>query len=93
MFSFQFLMIYRKARAGELTEESLKRLAVLTEINVEEVGVYGAKEFFEAKVRGERGEGEGREARLVSGTRDALNLLRWRMGCLPVRRCCPTGKK
>ena len=46
----QFLMIYRKARAGELTEESLKRLAVLTEINVEEVGVYGAKEFFEAKV-------------------------------------------
>lgn len=46
----EFLMIYRKARAGELTEESLKRLAVLTEINVEEVGVYGAKEFFEAKI-------------------------------------------
>jgi len=43
-------MIYRKARAGELTDESLKRLAVLTEINVDEVGVYGAKEFFEAKV-------------------------------------------
>jgi hypothetical protein len=47
----QFLLIYRKARAGELTEESgLNKLAMLTEINVEEVGVGGAKNFFEAKV-------------------------------------------
>jgi len=47
----QFLLIYRKAKAGELAEESgLSRLAKLTEINVEEVGVGGAKDFFEAKV-------------------------------------------
>ena len=49
--SLQFLLIYRKAKAGELAEESgLSRLAELTEINVEEVGVGGAKDFFEAKV-------------------------------------------
>jgi len=49
--SLQFLLIYRKAKAGELAEESgLSRLAKLTEINVEEVGVGGAKDFFEAKV-------------------------------------------
>ena len=48
---FQFLLIYRKAKAGELAEESgLNQLAMLTEINVEEVGVGGAKNFFEAKV-------------------------------------------
>lgn len=48
---FQFLLIYRKAKAGELVEESgLSKLAMLTEINVEEVGVGGAKNFFEAKV-------------------------------------------
>ena len=47
----EFLLIYRKAEAGELTEESgLSQLAKLTEINVEEVGVNGAKNFFEAKV-------------------------------------------
>jgi hypothetical protein len=34
-----------------LAEESgLSKLAMLTEINVEEVGVGGAKNFFEAKV-------------------------------------------
>jgi hypothetical protein len=34
-----------------LVEESgLSKLAMLTEINVEEVGVGGAKHFFEAKV-------------------------------------------
>lgn len=49
--SLQFLLIYRKAKAGELAEDSgLSRLAKLTEINVEEVGVGGAKNFFEAKV-------------------------------------------
>ncbi|XP_026688291.1 EF-hand domain-containing protein D2 homolog, partial [Diaphorina citri] len=49
---FQFLLIFRKANAGELLEESgLSKLARLTEINVEEVGVGGAKDFFEAKIR------------------------------------------
>lgn len=47
----EFLLIYRKAKAGELVEESgLSKLAMLTEINVEEVGVGGAKNFFEAKI-------------------------------------------
>lgn len=45
------LCIYRKAEAGELQSESgLSQLAKLTEINVEEVGVGGAKTFFEAKI-------------------------------------------
>ncbi|KAI5712764.1 hypothetical protein M8J76_001835 [Diaphorina citri] len=48
----EFLLIFRKANAGELLEESgLSKLARLTEINVEEVGVGGAKDFFEAKIR------------------------------------------
>lgn len=48
----EFLLIFRKAAAGELLEESgLSKLAKLTEINVEEVGVGGAKDFFEAKIR------------------------------------------
>jgi len=47
----EFLLIFRKASAGELAEESgLSQLARLTEISVEEVGVGGAKTFFEAKV-------------------------------------------
>ncbi|XP_059615948.1 EF-hand domain-containing protein D2 homolog [Phlebotomus argentipes] len=47
----EFLLIYRKAKAGELTSESgLEQLARLTEINVDEVGVNGAKNFFEAKI-------------------------------------------
>lgn len=47
----EFLLIYRKAQAGELDSESgLSQLARLTEINVEEVGVGGAKNFFEAKI-------------------------------------------
>lgn len=45
------MLIFRKANAGELVEESgLSKLAKLTEIDVEEVGVGGAKNFFEAKV-------------------------------------------
>lgn len=48
---FQFLLIYRKARAGELDQGSgLGQLARLTEVDVDEVGVTGAKNFFEAKV-------------------------------------------
>lgn len=45
------MLIFRKANAGELVEESgLSKLAKLTEIDVEQVGVGGAKNFFEAKV-------------------------------------------
>lgn len=48
----EFLLIYRKARAGDLSLESgLSQLARLTEINVDEVGVTGAKDFFEAKIQ------------------------------------------
>jgi len=44
-------LIYRKARAGELEQDSgLSQLARLTEVDVDEVGVTGAKNFFEAKV-------------------------------------------
>lgn len=47
----EFLLIYRKARAGELVAESgLSQLAALTEIDVDETGVVGAKDFFEAKI-------------------------------------------
>jgi len=52
-FWLQFLLIFRKALAGELTEDSglydLYRL--VTEIDVQKEGVKGAKNFFEAKVR------------------------------------------
>jgi hypothetical protein len=48
----EFLLIFRKAAAGELSEDSgLCVLAKQCEINVDEVGVGGAKDFFEAKVR------------------------------------------
>lgn len=50
----EFLLIFRKAAAGELKADSgLSVLAKQCEINVDEVGVGGAKDFFEAKVRGE----------------------------------------
>lgn len=43
--------MYRKARAGELESDSgLEAFARLTEINVDQVGVNGAKNFFEAKI-------------------------------------------
>jgi len=52
MISFlEFMLIFRKAAAGELKEDSgLGILAKQCEINVEEVGVGGAKDFFEAKI-------------------------------------------
>ena len=52
MISFrEFMMIFRKAAAGELKEDSgLGVLAKQFEIDVDEVGVEGAKTFFEAKV-------------------------------------------
>merc|ERR1711913_135652 len=47
----EFLIIFRKAAAGELDLESgLGQLATLTEVDVDEVGVGGAKTFFEAKI-------------------------------------------
>lgn len=47
----EFLLVYRKARAGELEDGSgLAQLAKLTEVDVEKVGVNGAKQFFQAKV-------------------------------------------
>ena len=48
----EFLLIFRKAAAGEFSEDSgLGVLARQCEIDVDEVGVGGAKDFFEAKVR------------------------------------------
>nr|XP_058922732.1 EF-hand domain-containing protein D2 isoform X2 [Kogia breviceps] len=46
----EFLLIFRKAAAGELQEDSgLHVLARLSEIDVSTEGVKGAKSFFEAK--------------------------------------------
>lgn len=60
----QFLLIFRKAAAGELQEDSgLHVLARLSEIDVSTEGVKGAKSFFEAKVRNMGG---GVEPRLGS---------------------------
>jgi len=48
----EFLLIFRKAKAGELEAGSgLSELARLTEVNVDEVGVGGAKQFFDAKIK------------------------------------------
>ncbi|XP_033884019.1 EF-hand domain-containing protein D1 [Acipenser ruthenus] len=48
----EFLLIFRRAAAGELEEESgLLALARLSEINVSTEGVLGARDFFEAKVQ------------------------------------------
>ena len=47
----EFLMIFRKARAGELDLESgLGQLASLSEVDVDVVGVGQATTFFEAKI-------------------------------------------
>ncbi|XP_071439460.1 EF-hand domain-containing protein D2 homolog [Hetaerina americana] len=51
----EFLLVYRKAKAGELQEESgLGRLAALTEVDVDAVGVSAAATFFEAKIEEQR---------------------------------------
>ncbi|XP_075993741.1 EF-hand domain-containing protein D1 [Genypterus blacodes] len=48
----EFLLIFRRAAAGELQEESgLMALARLSEIDVSTEGVMGAKDFFEAKMQ------------------------------------------
>ncbi|XP_061423859.1 EF-hand domain-containing protein D2 [Lethenteron reissneri] len=47
----EFLLIFRKAAAGELADDNpLMALARLSEIDVSTEGVKGAKTFFEAKV-------------------------------------------
>ena len=52
LFIFQFLLIFRKAAAGELAEDSglYSLYTQLEEIDVEKEGVKGAKDFFQAKV-------------------------------------------
>ncbi|XP_035240108.1 EF-hand domain-containing protein D1 [Anguilla anguilla] len=62
----EFLLIFRRAAAGELQEESgLLMLARLSEIDVSTEGVLGARDFFEAKMQalavGSRFEAEIRE--------------------------------
>ncbi len=61
-FTLQFLLIFRKAAAGELAEDSglFALYQQLEEIDVDKEGVKGAKNFFEAKVsRESMGSGEG----------------------------------
>lgn len=51
MFAVQFLLIYHKAKAGQLeVDGGLHALAKITEVDITEVGVVGAKGFFESKV-------------------------------------------
>lgn len=51
LFFLQFLLIYHKAKAGQLDADSgLHALAKITEVDITQVGVDGAKFFFEAKV-------------------------------------------
>ncbi|KAK1786222.1 hypothetical protein P4O66_017929 [Electrophorus voltai] len=47
----QFLLIFRRAAAGELQESGLMALARLSEINVSAEGVQSACDFFEAKAQ------------------------------------------
>jgi len=49
---FQFLLIFRKSRAGEIAEGSglYDLYRTMHEIDVDKEGVKGAKNFFEAKV-------------------------------------------
>ncbi|XP_064642277.1 EF-hand domain-containing protein D2-like isoform X1 [Lineus longissimus] len=52
MISFrEFCLVYKKAQDGELECEGLKELCAKTEVDVDEVGVGGAKDFFEAKIK------------------------------------------
>ena len=50
--SFKFLLIFRKAAAGELAEDSglYEIYRQMEEIDVDKEGVKGAKNFFQAKV-------------------------------------------
>ncbi|XP_067946182.1 EF-hand domain-containing protein D2 homolog [Watersipora subatra] len=47
----EFLLIFRKAQAGEFEEGSgLQQLAALSEVDVDEVGVGEASKFFQSKI-------------------------------------------
>ena len=50
----QFLLIFRKAAAGEFQEDSglFEIYRQMSEIDVDKEGVKGAKNFFQAKVSG-----------------------------------------
>ena len=51
MICFQFLLIFRKAAAGELKNDGLLEVyRHIHEVDVDAEGVKGAKNFFEAKV-------------------------------------------
>lgn len=54
LISFQFLLIFRKAAAGEISEESglFDIYHHLSEVDVDREGVKGAANFFAAKVGG-----------------------------------------
>jgi len=65
----EFLLVFRKAAAGELAEDSgLSRLAALTDVDVAAVGVSGAATFFESKIeklmQGSKFENEIREEKM-----------------------------
>jgi hypothetical protein len=45
----EFLLIFRYAKTGQLQSEGLK--AIAQSVNVQEVGVGGAKSFFEQKAK------------------------------------------
>jgi len=50
-FVFQFLLIFRKAAAGELKNDGLMEVyRHIAEVDVGAEGVKGAKNFFQAKV-------------------------------------------
>ena len=52
-YFYQFLLIFRKAAAGELKSSGLNEVyRQMHEIDVDKEGVKGAKNFFEAKVCG-----------------------------------------
>jgi len=62
----EFLLVFRKAAAGQLEEDSgLSRLAALTDVDVNQVGVSGAATFFQSKIeeltKGSKFESEIRE--------------------------------
>jgi len=51
VYCFQFLLIFRKAAAGELKNDGLMEVyRHIREVDVNAEGVKGAKNFFEAKV-------------------------------------------
>ncbi|XP_076306600.1 EF-hand domain-containing protein D2-like isoform X1 [Tachypleus tridentatus] len=67
----EFLLIFRKAQTGDLAADSgLNQLAKLTEIDVDQAGVSGARNFFEAKV------GRCNDGFLLNNKRNIISLKR-----------------